>query len=224
MTASFRRSLALFVVGAAAMSASNAAMADTISFETTTLSGGYEYNASSPYTGPNPTFSNPTSEGVTFSGTSGIQANGSGWGFTAAPDGTQTAFLQTYDGDSASPGSITFSFNLTGGAKDELIFDVEGRPNYLGSGAFAVTANGTTTAFAAPSTSSWAVDTVTFTALAGTNSFTIAIDGQSTTDLSIGVDKILVASTPLPATWMMFLAAFCGLACLGQSFRGRQTA
>jgi hypothetical protein len=52
------------------------------SFESPALSGGYQYA--------------PSGSGVgwTFSGGSGIQSNGSVWGATAAPDGSQTAFIQ----------------------------------------------------------------------------------------------------------------------------------
>jgi len=54
------------------------------SFEIPVLpSGGYQYNPSA------------TGIGWTFSPNSGIQRNGSAWGAATAPDGVQTAFIQT---------------------------------------------------------------------------------------------------------------------------------
>jgi hypothetical protein len=59
---------------------------------------------------------NPTASGIgwVFSGNSGIQHNGSGWGAAAAPSGTQTAFIQG-TGSMSQPltlkaGSYTLSF------------------------------------------------------------------------------------------------------------------
>ena len=182
-----------------------------ISFESPTVSGGYEYSAASPYAGPNGNFSSPN-DGVAFAGMSGIQANGSAWGFTSAPDGDQTAFLQTQNFYPNDPGSITFSFaglSLTNPNYD-LIFYVEGRPGTGGS-AFTVTANGNSTVFGAPSTSSWTEEIVPFSALLGAD-FMIAIDAPLTvTDQSIGIDDISVVATPLPPSWVMLLSAILGL-------------
>jgi hypothetical protein len=50
----------------------------------------------------------PTDTGWTFSGASGIQTNGSGFGAPPAPDGTQTAFLQ-------SGGAISQTINIEAG-------------------------------------------------------------------------------------------------------------
>jgi hypothetical protein len=68
------------------------------SFEIPVLSsGGYQYN--------------PSAAGIgwTFSSQSGIQGNGSAWGAAAAPDGTQTAFIQ-------SVGSISQTLSLNAGS------------------------------------------------------------------------------------------------------------
>jgi len=71
-------------------------------FETPALvSGGYVYNPSAP--------------GWTFSTSSGIQSNGSAWGAANAPEGVQTAFVQSFGAISQaltlSAGSYTLSFS-----------------------------------------------------------------------------------------------------------------
>jgi len=184
-----------------------------LSFETPSVGAdGYQYNPSSPY---NPgTFSNPT-EGVTFSGTSGIQANGSAWGLTNAPLGTQTAFLQAYG--SNSPGQISFTYATTMGQTYALTFYVEGRPNVggytYGGNAFTVDVSGISQPFnfASPSTTSWTEEVVDFTATSTTTAFSIAIDACTSCDLAIGVDDVDPGAVPLPPTWTMLIAGFLGL-------------
>jgi hypothetical protein len=182
-----------------------------ISFEVPVVSGGYQYSSNSPYSDSNGTFTSPTAEGVNFSGMSGIQANGSAWGFTNAPDGNQTAFLQTQYFFPADPGSIAFSFaglSLTDPNYD-LVFYVEGRPT-TGGTFFTVTANGIPKLFGPPSTSSWTQEVVPFSALSGAN-FTIAINAPTVvTDNSIGVDDVFVVATPLPSTWLMLFGGLVG--------------
>ncbi len=66
------------------------------SFEIPALSGGYQYN--------------PSASGIgwAFANGSGIQGNGSAWGAAAAPNGSQTAFVQ-------STGSMSQTLNLNAG-------------------------------------------------------------------------------------------------------------
>jgi hypothetical protein len=189
-----------------------AAHASTVvSFETPVVNGGYEYSSNSPYAGPNGNFSNPTAEGVTFTGMSGIQANGSAWGFTNAPDGNQTAFLQTQSFFPSNPGSLSFSLPTVANQSYDLTFEVESRPS-TGGNSFTVNAGTNSQSFAAPSTTSWITDSVLFTALGGSTNFAISINIPSVvTDQSIGVDAIGLTPTPLPATWMMMIAGMVGL-------------
>src|SRR5205823_316306 len=67
------------------------------SFESPALGNGYRYN--------------PTGTGIgwTFSSQSGIQGNGSAWGASSAPSGTQTAFIQ-------ATGTISQTLSLNAGS------------------------------------------------------------------------------------------------------------
>ena len=212
------RQIAVLAIGASAfaISALNQpadAMTAT-SFETPVVSNGYEYSSNSPFAGPNGNFGPTTADGVTFYGMSGIQANGSAWGFTTAPDGNQTAFLQSYSGEPDSPGYITFtSDSLTAGLTYDLLFDVESRPQQDGGLPYTVTANGNSTIFGTPSTLAWTQEILVFDAIAGSNSFEIAINPLANPgDNSIGVDAISITATPLPSTWTLLIAGFAGLA------------
>jgi len=71
------------------------------SFEIPALGSGYQYNPSAP------------GVGWTFSTSSGIQGNGSAWGAAPAPNGTQTAFVQ-------STGSISQTLSLNAGSSTPL--------------------------------------------------------------------------------------------------------
>jgi hypothetical protein len=187
------------------------------SFETPVVIDGYQYNASSPFAGPNGPLSSPT-DGVTLGGTSGIQANGSAFGFNDTPYGNQTAFLQSYMGSpnptatADAPGFIMFSNgSLTAGLTYDLIFFVESRP-VTGGLPYTVVVNGISNVFGTPSTVGWSQESVAFTATGVTDNFEIAINAPANvTDNSIGVDEISIAPTPLPSTWMMLLAGFAGL-------------
>ena len=64
---------------------------------------------------------NPTSAAWTFSGSSGVQKNGSAWGAATAPEGLQTLFLQ--DANS----SITQTINVANAGNDVLKFKMARR-------------------------------------------------------------------------------------------------
>jgi hypothetical protein len=221
------RFLSLAGVALLAASVSHSAQATVISFESPYVgTNGYEYNPGSPFN-PSAGFTNPTSEGVTFINESGIQANGSAWGFTNTTFGNQTAFLQSYGGVSPLGAAITFDSSafggsLTAGSKYDLSFYVEGRP-YQGPAPFTVTINGSTFNFLPPSTSAWTQENVIFTAGLGLNNFGISVGGQSSpnsTDLSIGVDQISVSAVPEPSTWAMMILGLAGIGFL--AYRRKQ--
>lgn len=211
--------IAAGAIAFAALTGSAGAATITISsFENPYLGccgGNYGYNPSSLYQGGDVgAVPQTTVDGVTFGGMSGIQGNGSLWGFTPAPNGVQTAFLQSYSGEPTDPGYITFGDVLAAGA-DQLVFYAESRPS-TGGLPFTVTINGTLTptVIPAPPTTTWTLETVNFTATTGLNTFQIAINPlDSPTDNSIGLD-----AAPLPSTWTMLIAGFVGLGFL--AYRG----
>jgi len=127
------------------------------SFETPNLGTGYQYN--------------PTGGVWTFSGSSGIQANGSAWGAPTAPAGTQTAFLQSYTGK--ANGSISQVIYCSIGTY-ALSFDAALRASpHNGAISFNILVDGTVVGTCAPTS------TTSFTAYT-TSPFTIATTGTHT--------------------------------------------
>jgi hypothetical protein len=165
--------------------------------------------------------------GVTFTGMSGIQSNGSAWGFPAAPDGTATAFLQSYRGSQfgqQTNGSITVDLGgaLVANRGYDLVFYTAGRPS--GSTQFTVSYDGgKATTFAAPATAGFGKEVFSFKASGGQQSITFtALDGQGD-DTAFALDNIGI-SAPEPATWAMMLVGFGGLGAALRMNRRRVTA
>ena len=186
-----------------------------ISFESPSLGTGsnaYAYNSTAAFGGAPNYFTGPI-DGVSFSGMSGIQANGSAWGFTAAPDGTQTAFLQSYSGVSQGA-SISFSSSLfsplVSGQQYDLTFYVEGRA-YQGGTPYSVDIGVGTNSFGAPVTTNWTKESIIFTAGATADPISFNVAPQSNSDISIGLDKISISAIPEPSTWAMIVLGFFGV-------------
>jgi hypothetical protein len=137
-------SFAIAVYGGLAGAASAANIVDS-SFETPAVGTGFAYQ--------------PLVPGAKFTNGAGVQGNGSAWGFAAAPDGNQTAFLQ-----SAGPSSI--DLNVTGlslGGTYSFSFFEAQRPGY-GINPFTVSFNGTQIGSFTPTTPAWTqVTTQSFT-------------------------------------------------------------
>ncbi|HLL30697.1 MAG TPA: hypothetical protein VK403_06855 [Allosphingosinicella sp.] len=119
-----------------------------------------------------------------FTGNSGLAGNGSAWGFPAAPEGDQVAFIQ--NGPTAGTVSLPVT-GLTPGTSYSAGFRLTARPGYLGTPvtvAFDGTPLGTFTpgsyAFVALSsaafTASASTGTLTFTGLATAENMASAID------------------------------------------------
>lgn len=186
-----------------------------LSFESPSLGSGstaFAYNSTAPYGSAPHYFTGPV-DGVSFSGMSGIQANGSAWGFSAAPDGTQTAFLQGYSGAYPQGASISFSsslFSLVSGQQYDLTFYVEGRA-YQGGSPYTVDIGVGSNSFGAPVTSSWTKESILFTAGASPDTISFNVAAQSNRDISIGLDKISISAVPEPSTWAMIVLGFFGV-------------
>jgi YD repeat-containing protein len=157
------------------------AAASDSSFEAPEVGVGYAYN--------------PAVSGVTFSGGAGVAGNNSAWGFAAAPDGDQVAFLQ---GGGGGGGSISQTVSgLDVGNSYQLSFYLAARPGFAANPvtvAFDGVVLGT---FIPGSTSFTQFTTPVFQASAssGTITFTGAV---STPDIATGLDKVVL--TPLGAT------------------------
>jgi hypothetical protein len=211
------RFLSLTAAAFLAFGISQPAQATTvISFESPALGTGsnaYAYNSTAAFGGAPNYFTGPIN-GVSFSGMSGIQANGSAWGFTAAPDGTQTAFLQSYSGVYPQGASISFSsslfFPLVAGQQYDLTFYVEGRA-YQGGTPYSVDIGVGTNSFGAPVTTSWTEESIIFTAGATADPISFNVAPQSNSDISIGLDKISISAVPELSTWAMMILGFLGV-------------
>ena len=207
-----------------ALAAASPASAATVfvSFEQATLSGGgaaYAY-ITQPFGGsPNVPVGFGTIPGVTFSGASGVQANGSAFGFANATDGTKTAFIQSYNGVG---GSISVDLSgLTPLQRYFVSFDAARRAYSDPTGAsnpFSVTVGGVTTLF---DTTSTAFTPFAFSFIAQGNDV-LKFDGSTLgNDATVGLDSITVA-VPEPATWMMMIAGF-GMIGFGLRSRSKPT-
>jgi Protein of unknown function (DUF642) len=139
----------------------------------------------------------PDAAGISFSGSAGIAANGSAWGFAAAPDGDQVAFLQG--------GSARIAMNVSGlepnpsglfpGVLYAVQFQIAQRPGY-GINPVTVWIDGTQIGtFTAPSTSFAPVTSLWFTPqkTTGTISFT---GTNSTGDTGTAIDMVSVVPVP----------------------------
>ncbi|CAN5288021.1 hypothetical protein BH11PSE5_BH11PSE5_10700 [soil metagenome] len=217
-----KKLLAIAAASAAiALSAAPANAADvfTASFEAPALgNGGYAYQGTAPGPfGGSPTV--PTNNfgiaNVFFNGASGIQANNSAWHFASAPDGTQTAFIQSYNG---TGGSISFDLSgLTAGKEYFITFAAAARPDNDGGNALTLTGpGGLSTAFSFTNTA-WGYYQASFFATSGTNTLTLT-GASASGDRATGIDAFTVA-VPEPATWAMMLLGF-GM--MGYSLRRRK--
>ena len=210
--------IAAFALAGAALAAlaiGNPADATVLSFESPSVGAvGYTYSSTALYPSAPSYFSLATENGVTYAGMAGIQANGSAWGFTNAPDGTQTAFIQSYSGVYPQGGSVSFSSSLitslVSGQQYDLSFYVEGR-SYMGGSPFSVDIGGATTSFGAPGTSGWTLENLLFTASANPATISFSVAPQNSSDISIGLDKVNISAVPEPATWAMLLIGFAGV-------------
>ena len=149
--------------------------------------------------------------GAVFDSLTGVQSNGSAFGYSAAPQGTQTGHLQNLG---------SFSYTLSGldaASFYTLSFFSAARPNYA-IGSYTVSFNGTQLGAFTPTSTTWTGQSLSF--LAGATSGSLVFTGTTTAgDANVGFDSIAV-SVPEPATWAMMLMGF-GM--IGFAARRRQS-
>ena len=135
-------------------------------------------------------------------GGAGVQANGSAWGFSPAPNGIYTAFLQQANA------SVYQTFYMGAGGQ-VLHFDLEQRGCCTGGAADSITVSiaGNTFGPITPSTGSWTAYTENFVnPSAGLVTLTFTSNGVGTNDVAVGLDSVRV---PEPSFLLML---FAGLA------------
>ena len=163
----------------------------------------------------------PTAVGATFLGGAGVQANGSDWGFAAAPDGNQTAFLQNQALFGSSAIDLTVS-QLTPGGLYTISFYESERPGYQ-TLPFSVTFGGTTILTSTPLSSIWRkVTTSSFRAPSsggGTVSFIASPYNRG--DYDAGLDDVTISAAPEPASWALMLVGFDSVGAAARARRGR---
>jgi hypothetical protein len=145
-------------------------------------SGGYQYN--------------PSGAGIgwTFSANSGIQSNGSAWGATSAPEGSQTAFIQSLgtisQAVSLSAGSYTLSFKS---AQRNCCISPYVQP-------IKVTVDGAQVgSLVSPASTSFASFSITFS-VATSGTHTIVFAGTDSTDKTTFLDVVTLTSGSVSGT------------------------
>ena len=173
-------------------------------------------------------FESPSSPGISYGGTdtagasfgdgTGIQQNGSPFGYAAAPEGTQTAHIQSdgtfYEDVSGLTSGATYTLSFydatrSGYAVDPIMVSYEPE---LGTDP--------TVIMTTPSSTTFTLASTTFT-YEGSGPAMFAISGTnpqtSSDDFNAAVDSFQIASAvPEPSIWAMMLA---GVALMGASLR-----
>jgi hypothetical protein len=150
-----------------------------------------------------------TASGLTFGNGAGIQSNGSAWNFAPAPDGTQTAFLQSYNDQ--TPGVITQDVSgLTPGKSYDISFFDADRAGY-GVDPVTVYFDGAALGTYTPASTNWnSVTTASFIPTSSNGVITYSV-GLNAGDADIGLDDVSISAVPEPAVWAMMLMGVFGL-------------
>jgi YD repeat-containing protein len=166
------------------LTASAAALASAAGASPTVAGGGFE----APEVGAGYVYV-PTGSPATFSAYSGVAGTGSAWGFAAAPEGDQVAFIQTI------AGSAVISLNVTGltpGAAYTVGFNLAARPGYA-TNPVAVAFNGVALGTYSPASTAFAaITSATFTATAASGTLTFT-GANYPDDRSSGLDNVTVS-------------------------------
>jgi hypothetical protein len=156
------------------------------------------------------TYEPSTVSGWYFSGGTGVQANGSAWGFSNAPGGSgQSAFLQSYNGsinvDKGNPNSFIAQNvgGLNAGQAYTVTFFLEQRPGY-GANPVTVSIDGVTETITPPNDDTWTKYSVVFHYSVG--------PGTGTYDNDTGLADVSIAATPEPGTLMLLGTGLLGFA------------
>ncbi len=200
-----RIGIAAVLLSMSALGASCASAATIVdpSFESPSVGlGGYQYDpASAP-------------AGVTFdgggAGGAGIQSNGSAWQLAAAPDGSQTAFLQSTGSYGASI-SLDVS-DLTVGQSYRFSFYDALRNGPYNPNPVDVSFDGHDLGTYTPASTTWTQAT-TSSFVAGSTSGSLVFSAPSLAgDNDAGIDAVAInaVAVPEPATWAVMMLGLFG--------------
>jgi YD repeat-containing protein len=149
-------------------------------FEQPPQNGGYTYN--------------PVVTGATFAGASGVTSQGGAWEFTAAPEGSQVAFLQ--GSGTATISAITLNVSgLTAGASYTISFYLARRSSFAPN-PVEVRAGGTLLGtFSPPGTGFTQFTTPAFQAAGATTTIEFRVTSNDPYVVT-GLDKVVVGRVP----------------------------
>ena len=135
---------------------------------------------------------NPTGGSWTFAGNSGVQTNGSAWGASPAPEGTQTAFLQGNPTQGPTVGSVTQSVNFSTAGTYTISFQAARRSGQIQP--VAVSVDGTQVGSTlTPSSNSFGLLTSASFTISTTGNHTIKLAATvNTGDNSTFVDQVAI--------------------------------
>ena len=162
--------------------------------------------------------------GVSFDGNSGVQANGSAWGFAAAPLGaTQTAFLQSYSGGASA---ITLDVSgLTAGDSYSVSFYDARRGGYgLNPISVSIATDGSTSLGTfTPRSTAWSFVYAGSFLAGGSNGQLTFSTANLGGDNDSGLYGVSITQVPEPASWALMLVGLGGLGAVTRRSR-RQAA
>ena len=175
----------LAVMLCAAASSLTASMITNASFETPSLGAGNFAYA-------------PGGATWTFTGSSGIAANGSAFGFLPAPDGSQVAFLQ---------GAVSFSETITSVTPGEVIsFFAALRTTSQPGETFTVSYAGSVigTFLASSLSTTWTQFSVSIPLAAPSSGLLQFASPGTGGDSDVGIDNVTSAAVPEPVSMQLF--------------------
>jgi hypothetical protein len=206
----------LAALGLAAVPAAHAQTIVNSSFET-------------PSVGNGGISSNPSGAGWTFTGSSGVTGNNSGFtsGNANAPDGVQVAFLQSYSGPGYPAGSFSQSISGFSAGTYTFSFLSSQRENYgtASNQTVNVTVDGNSVGLFTPSPAlttyqSFITIPTFLTAGSHTLQFAGTVPANSGIDSTAFVDEVTVSAVPEPSSVAAF--GFTGLGVAGLLLRARK--
>jgi beta-glucanase (GH16 family)/fibronectin type 3 domain-containing protein len=143
-----------------------------------------------------------------YSGESGLQTNNGAFGAANAPDGVQTAFIQSLPGQ--TNGSIAQTLDVTSAGNYEISFDAAQRKGY-GIDPISVSVDGTVVTTITPGSTAWnSYTTPTFSLGAGNHVFAFT-GATETSDSDSFIDVVKLVPAPTAPTGVTVSTGHTGI-------------